>query len=95
MAWHIVLNKCFLIHPLFKKYLLRSCFVPRLGPDTGDTRMSKKESAWAFTIAEFQTNHSMNDTGLVAGRGNSACPDVSCTQKVLNKDLLNPSPGCS
>lgn len=43
--------------------------MPSLGPDTGDTRVNKEESAWVFTVAEFQTDHSMNDTGLVGRKG--------------------------
>lgn len=43
--------------------------MPSLGPDKGDTRVNKEESAWTFTVAEFQANHSMNDTGLVERKG--------------------------
>ena len=64
-----MLNTGWLIHHLSKKYFLRSCFVPSLGSDTGDTRVNKEQSAWAFTVAEFQANHSMNDTGLVERKG--------------------------
>lgn len=39
--------------------------MPSLVPDTRDTGVSKAESAEAFTKAEFQIKHSMNDTGLL------------------------------